>query len=96
MHACYLNTHLSSPNAIGMRQMPGLCEPERIYDRSLRIRPPEAIEMPGEYEGMEYTVEVLQSHDSTIHKMPAYGGRSRSVSSQIPSQRSGIHSKKLY
>ena len=38
-------------NAIEMRQMPGLCERERIYDRSLRIRSPDAIEMPGEYEG---------------------------------------------
>lgn len=34
-----------------MRQMPGLCEPERIYNRSLRIRSPDAIEMLGEYEG---------------------------------------------
>lgn len=51
MHACYPNTHLSSSTAIEMRQMLGLCEPERIYDRSLRIRSPDAIEMPGEYEG---------------------------------------------
>ena len=35
----------------------------------------------GSIREMEYSMEMLESYDSTTHKMPAYGGRSRSISS---------------